>query len=134
MSALAPFAYDLDPAPANPAPLAHANFEHFVDKLHRQFDEAGTGTITLDMLDERTRVVELTGNVTFALSNIAEGREVNVYLRGDGSSRTIAFTGPPRFIGSAAPTALAANKVAVLRVRSYGATADWCVATWTVEP
>jgi hypothetical protein len=94
-----------------------------------------SGTIDLDMavLDGTYQMISLSGDPTFTTSNRAAGRTVTLRLAAGGSSRTLAFPSFV-FVGSAAPTTLAANKVGVLTVTFFDTSDANAVAAWAAEP
>jgi len=66
---------------------------------------ATTGTVTLDCAaDNPTFVLSLTGNVTLALSNEADGRRFTLFVRGQASGYTITWWASIKWSGGAAPT------------------------------
>jgi hypothetical protein len=66
---------------------------------------ATSGTVTIDCsADNVTHVLSLTGNVTIALSNEADGRRFLLYIRGQASGYTITWFGGIKWVGGAAPT------------------------------
>jgi hypothetical protein len=91
-------------------------------------------TTTFDCDGDGFKTVTLTGNITFASSNRAAGRSVTIRIVGDSSSRTLTWPAGWKWIGAAAPTSLAANKVAVLTVTFFGTADSDAVAAYAVEP
>lgn len=89
-------------------------------------------TVTLDFSINNLQTLALTGNVTFATSNLAAGRAKQVLITADSSSRSVSF---PSWIwlGGSAPGSLAANKNAILSLLSFGTTNGSVCATWTVQ-
>ena len=66
---------------------------------------ATTGTVTLDCAaDNPTFVLSLTGNVTIALSNEADGRRFTLFVRGQASGYTLGYWSGLKWPGGAAPT------------------------------
>jgi hypothetical protein len=94
-----------------------------------------TGTIDLDMsaLNGTYQSIALSGNPTFTTSNRAAGRTVTVKLAAGGSSRTLAFPGWT-FVGAAAPSTLAANKVGVFTVTMFDTTDAAAVCAYAAQP
>lgn len=94
-----------------------------------------SGTVTLDLaaLDGTYQSIALTGGITFATSNRAAGRTVTVKLSAGGSSRALAWPSWI-FVGSAAPTTLAANKSAVFTVTMFDATDAGAIAAYAAQP
>jgi hypothetical protein len=91
-------------------------------------------TTTIDFADDNIQTVTLTGNITFASTGRAAGRSKTIRIIGDSVSRTLAFPAEWKFVGSAAPTALAADKTAILTITLFGTTDDDAVAAYAVEP
>lgn len=99
---------------------------------HSTLTYAATVDIDFTLADYRS--LPLAGNVTFTTSNRAAPRARTIRIIGDGSSRTLTFPAGWIFIGAAAPTALAANKVAILSVTCFGANDADIVAAYSAEP
>ena len=79
-----------------------------------------TGTINVDFNGATYQTqAALTGNITYTGSNYANGRGVTIRVINGGTQRTLAFPGGWRFIG-AKPTNIAANKIGVLTLASFG--------------
>jgi hypothetical protein len=79
--------------------------------------------------------LDLTGNVTFTSVGTVNGARVELRIKSDGSLRTLTFPGAWRWIGSAAPASIAANKIGILRLICWGGDTDSdVVAQWSVEP
>lgn len=74
----------------------------------------------------------LTGNVTYAGSNYQEGVTVTVRVVNGGTQRVVAFPSNWVFLG-VRPSAIAANRTAVLTVTSFGSNEASCVAAWAVQ-
>jgi len=92
-----------------------------------------TGTLTLDfsgasLLSTGT----LTGNITFASSNLAAGRSVTVRVVNGATLRTLTFPGDWVFVGSE-PADIAASKTGVLTATSFGTANTAVVAAWAVQ-
>lgn len=94
---------------------------------------AYAATVNLDFRGFGAKRLSLAGNVTLTTSNLGIGRELLVRMVADGSPRTLAFPAEWKFVGSAAPASLAANKTALLRLWCFGATEAEVVALWLVE-
>jgi hypothetical protein len=93
-----------------------------------------TGTINIDFAGAAHRTqAALTGNITYTASNYAAGRTVTIRVTNGSTQRTLTFPAGWRFIG-VKPANIAANKVGVLTVTSFGTTEADCVAAWSVEP
>jgi hypothetical protein len=91
-------------------------------------------TTTIDFSNDGLKTVTLSGNITFATSNLAAGRSVTVRIIGDGSSRTLTFPGTWTFVGAAAPASLAASKTAILTLTSFSTTDANVVAAYAAAP
>jgi len=92
----------------------------------------GTGTVTLDLTSNNLQTLSLTGNLTLNTSNLASGRAKQVFISADASTRTLTF---PAWIwlGSVAPTSIAASKTAFLTLISTSTTDGAVYATWVVQ-
>lgn len=91
-------------------------------------------SVVLDFAGSAFQTVTLTGNITFTTSNLAAGRSKTIRIIGDGSSRSLAFPAGWIFVGAAAPTALAASKVAILTMTSFGTANANVVAAYSAQP
>lgn len=91
-------------------------------------------SVELDFAGAAFQTVTLAGDITFTTSNLAAGRSKTIRIIGDGSSRTLAFPVGWIFVGAAAPTSLAANKVAVLTMTSFGTADANVVAAYSAQP
>ena len=78
--------------------------------------------------------VSLAGNVVFSGSGYLFGAYVIVRIVCDGTNRTLAFPSGWKFVGSAAPASINANKTALLQLWSFGTTEADVVAQYIVEP
>lgn len=99
-----------------------------------QADVSYAATVNLDFDDYGTKRLALAGNVTLTSSNLGFGREVMVRIAADGTARNLSFPAGWRFVGSAAPASIAANKVGILKLWCFGVTDSQVVAQWIVEP
>jgi hypothetical protein len=77
--------------------------------------------------------ISLTGNLSLSVVNQLNNQNLLVRLDADASTRTLTFPAGWRWVGSAAPANLAANKVALLRLWSFGTEETDVVAKWEVE-
>lgn len=103
-----------------------------VRPTHSTLTYAATTDIDLDGNGFQT--VTLTGNITFTTSNRAAGRCKTIRMVGDSSSRTLTWPAGWTWIGAAAPSALAANKDAILTITAFGTADADIVAAYAVEP
>jgi len=99
---------------------------------HSTLTYAATTDIDFTSTDN-FRTVTLTGNITFTTSNRAAARSRTIRIVGDGSQRTLTFPAW-KFVGSAAPATLAANKIAILTLTAFGANDTDIVAAYAAEP
>ncbi len=89
---------------------------------------------TVDFAGDVLQTETLTGNVTFASSNLAAGRSKTLRLIASGGARTLAFPAGWVFVGAAAPTSLASGKTAILALTSFGAADADVVAAYSAQP
>jgi hypothetical protein len=78
--------------------------------------------------------VSLAGNVVFSGSGYLFGAYVIVRIVCDGTNRTLGFPSGWKFVGSAVPASINANKTALLHLWSFGTTEADVVAQYIVEP
>jgi hypothetical protein len=78
--------------------------------------------------------ISLTGNLSLSVVNQLNNQNLLVRLDADASTRNLTFPAGWRWLGSAAPANIAANKVALLRLWSFGTEETDVVAKWEVEP
>jgi len=91
-----------------------------------------TGTQNLDFTSQGYLTHSITGNITYTASNYAAGRSLSVRITCDGTQRNLTFPTNWVFVGSK-PTAIAASKIAILSVTSFGATEAETVAAYAVQ-
>jgi hypothetical protein len=91
-----------------------------------------TGTQNLDFTSEGYLTHAITGNITYTASNYSAGRSLSVRITCDGTARNLTFPTNWVFVG-AKPTSIAASKVAVLSVTSFGTTEANAVAAYAVQ-
>jgi hypothetical protein len=91
-------------------------------------------SVALDFDGDGFQTCSLTGDITFTTSNLAAGRSKTLRIVGDGSLRSFTFPAGWTFVGAAAPASLAANKVAVLTLTSFGTTDADVVAAYSAKP
>jgi len=91
-----------------------------------------TGTQNLDFTSEGYLTHAITGNITYTASNYSAGRSLSIRITCDGTQRNLTFPAGWVFVGSK-PTAIAASKVAVLSITSFGATEANTVAAYAVQ-
>ena len=76
----------------------------------------------------------LAGNVTFTATGFLYGSQLHLEIRCDGTGRTLAFPAGWKFVGSAAPASIAADKTALLHLWTFGLTDADVLAHYLVEP
>ena len=91
-------------------------------------------TVELDFAGVAFQTVTLAGAIEFTTANLASARSKTIRVIGDGSSRALVFPAGWKFIGSAAPASLAANKIAILTMTSFGTADSSVVAAYAAEP
>jgi hypothetical protein len=81
------------------------------------------------------KLLVLTSNSVFTASNVTAGREVVIRLQCSNGSVGSTFTFPSwKFVNAAAPTGIAAAKVATLRLTAFGTAATNIQAQFFAEP
>jgi hypothetical protein len=103
-----------------------------LDDVKIAFATASTNTVDLDFSRDRVVTRSATGTVAFTGSSYSAGRSVSVRIVAGAASRSLTFPSGWKFV-SFKPTTLAANKVGVLAVTSFGTTEADCVAAWAAE-
>ena len=91
-----------------------------------------SGTQNLDFTSEGYLTHAITGNITYTASNYSAGRSLSIRITCDGTQRNLTFPAGWVFVGSK-PTAIAASKVAVLSITSFGSTEANTVAAYAVQ-
>ena len=91
-----------------------------------------SGTQLLDFTSQGYLTHAITGNITYTTTNYSEGKSLTVRITSDGTARNLTFPSSWVFVGSK-PTSIAASKVAVLSVTSFGATEANTVAAYAVQ-
>jgi hypothetical protein len=92
------------------------------------------GVVTLDLTAKDVLQHTLTGNVTFTAILPRGFKRATVLVVGDTVSRTLTWPSPWRWVGSAAPTSLAANKSAILELLIFADNDGSVLARWSVQP
>ena len=90
--------------------------------------------LTLNFNTQSCYQVTLAGNITFATSSLNSGSQVLVRVVCDGATRNLTFPAGWKFLGAAAPATIAANKIALLHLMTFGTTDADVLAKWEVEP
>jgi len=91
-----------------------------------------SGTQNLDFTSQGYLTHSITGNITYTASNYAAGKSLSIRITCDGTQRNLTFPTNWVFVGSK-PTAIAASKIAILSVTSFGATEAETVAAYAVQ-
>ena len=91
-----------------------------------------SGTQNIDFTSEGYLTHSITGNITYTASNYAEGKSLTIRITSDGTTRNLTFPSSWVFVGSK-PTSIAASKVSILSVTSFGATEANTVAAYAVQ-
>lgn len=91
-----------------------------------------SGTQNIDFTSEGYLTHSITGNITYTASNYAEGKSLTIRITSDGTARNLTFPANWIFVG-AKPSSIAASKIAVLSVTSFGATEANTVAAYAVQ-
>lgn len=93
-----------------------------------------TGTVDINFLSTQFRELgPLTGNITFTTSNLAAGKSTTIKIQNGATLRTFTFPGTWKWLDINAPSDIAANKIAILSLISFGTTDSDIVATYGVE-
>jgi hypothetical protein len=95
---------------------------------------AVAGIVTLDFTANDVLQHLLTGNVTFTAILPRGFKRATVLVVGDTVSRNLTWPSPWRWLGSAAPTTLAANQSAVLELFIFDDNDSSVLARWSVQP
>jgi hypothetical protein len=93
-----------------------------------------SATVTLDFAARNRRIdtISLTGALELLSSNLANGQEVRLRLVCDATERALTFPTDWKFVGTK-PSTLAASKVAILSLASFGTTNADVVAAYAVQ-
>lgn len=89
-------------------------------------------TASLNFATETFKTISVAATTTFTASNYAPGRTITVKVTSDGTQRTLNFPASWVFVGTK-PTSIAASKVGILTITSFGNTEGNCVAAWAVQ-
>jgi hypothetical protein len=91
-----------------------------------------SGTQDLDFTSQGYLTHLITGNITYTASNYSAGKSLTVRITSDGTARNLTFPTNWTFIG-AKPTSIAAGKIAILSITSFGTTEANTVAAYAVQ-
>jgi hypothetical protein len=111
-----------------------ATFRNVVDPITVSgLTYATTVVLDFDVNLPIYRSLILTGNVAFTTTNVGLGCQMSLRLAAGGSPRNLSFPAGWKFLGGAAPSTLAAGKVAVLALTCYGNVDSDTVAGYAAE-
>ena len=92
-----------------------------------------TGTVDVDFSGATLRVQgPLTGDTTYTGSEYSAGNLITIRVTNGSTERTLSFPTGWTFVGEK-PTIIAADKIAILTLTSFGTTESDCVAAWAVQ-
>ena len=91
-----------------------------------------SGTQLLDFTSQGYLTHAITGDITYTTTNYSEGKSLTVRITSDGTARNLTFPSSWVFVGSK-PTSIAASKVAVLSITSFGTAEANTVAAYAVQ-
>ena len=91
-----------------------------------------TTTTAIDFATEGLKTISIAAATTFTASNYSAGRSVTVKVTCDTTLRNLTFPTGWVFVGTK-PASIAASKVGILTITSFGATEADCVAAWAVQ-
>ncbi|MBI5388199.1 MAG: hypothetical protein HZA90_26340 [Verrucomicrobia bacterium] len=90
-------------------------------------------TLNVDFATFGLKRIDLTGDLSLTATNMMNGRSVMVRLKSDSAAHALSFPPAWRWLGSAAPTALAADKLALLWLWCFGPGESDVMARYLVE-
>jgi hypothetical protein len=99
---------------------------------HGSIAYAAQVTLNFSTLNGQINTISLTGALELLTSNLANGREVRLRLVCDGTERALAFPVDWKFVGTK-PATIAASKVAILSLASFGASNADVIAAYAVQ-
>lgn len=94
-------------------------------------------SIQLNFETKAAKSITLAGNLALTTANLRRGMEARIRIIADASLRTLSFSAPWKFLGSAPPPNIPANKTALLTLYVWGTgvpTDADVQATWEVQP
>ena len=105
-----------------------------IRRLHTHQEEIPyASNIVFNFLSFGSKRITLAGDVTFSATGFGFGTYINARIRCDGTPRNLNWPGW-KFVGSAPPAAIAANKTALLHLWAFGLAETDVVAQYIVEP
>lgn len=97
--------------------------------------ETYAAIVDVDFSQEEFLTIPVSGDLELTGSNYAAAAQIHIRLTESGSaSRSLTFPAGWVFVGSAAPSTLAADATAQLTLTAYGATETDVIARWEVTP
>jgi hypothetical protein len=95
---------------------------------------AYSATPNIDFDGDGFKTITLTGDAAFVGVNYGAGKSVTLRIVGDSSTRNLSFDSDWKFLGAAAPTDIAANKVGLLTLTSFTGADTGVLAAYSVQP
>ena len=92
-----------------------------------------SASVVLDFSTDAYKTLSLTGDVTFASTNLSSVKPLAIRIVADGTDRALSFPASWVFLTNSAPASIAAGKTAILSVTSFGSTDADVVAAYAVE-
>jgi hypothetical protein len=106
-----------------------------VRRLHiLQEQIAFAGNVTLNFGSFGSKRITLTGDIAFSAVGFGYGSRLELRLLCDGTARNLTWPAGWKFVGTAAPASIAANKTALLHLHAFGPGESDIVAYYIVEP
>ena len=106
----------------------------FYGAANNSLTYGSTVTLDFDTTVKTSQSLTLSGDVTFATSNLANGRMKLLRLLGGSGAAALTFPAGWTFLHTSAPTSLAAGKKALLCLFSYGTADSDVIASYSVSP
>lgn len=91
-------------------------------------------SVNLDFNGVAHKRIDLAGNLSLTANNMDYGKSLLLCIAADGSTRSLTFPVGWKFVGSAAPASIAANKMALLSLNCFGTAEADVIARYLVEP
>lgn len=117
------------------ADIDHDHYD-YLDKSVTEITNLGsiTGSVDVDFAGTGYRMLDATGDINFATSNISPGVTITLKIEAGASNRQLTFPEGWRFL-SEKPSELTANQAGVLSVTAFGTADADCIAAWAeTEP
>jgi hypothetical protein len=87
----------------------------------------------IDFKTNKFQQITLTDTLVLISKNLSPGAQVDLRITGAGASKSLTFPATWKFMGTK-PTSLAANKTALLVMRSYSNSDGNVICVYSVEP